>query len=221
MSRSSQNFDLFQWLPADIARKFRRCLRTRHYAAGQVIYWHGDSGSEMYRIASGSVRIITRTDEGREVIYLRFCAGDFFGVASLIDNDTRPHTAEAATATTLELLSKRELDELRWEHRELDDALLRLMCRMMRYSSGLVSDISLNTLEKRVAARILQEAQSQPLNENGRIFVSISQAEIALMVKSSRQTVNKILQKFQEYGLVETEYNNIHIVDLAGLRDLI
>lgn len=221
MGRQNENYDLFQWLPKDISRKLLKCLRPKNFSAGQVIYCQGDRGSEMFRIASGSVRMVSQTDEGKEVVYLRFVKGDFFGVSSLIDGDTRPHTAEAATQTTLEVLSQRELDELRWEHRELDDALLRLMCRMMRYSSGLVSDISLNSLEKRIAARVLHECEPVSTAKDGPMHVNISQSEIALMTKSSRQTVNKVLRKFQNHGLLETDYNSIQILDMQGLKDLI
>ena len=215
-------FDLVQWLPADAADAFARRVKRRQYQAGHLIYAQGDEGAEMYRIVSGHVRMLARTEEGREVVFLRFGPGDCFGVSSLIDDAPRPHTAEAASAVEMEVLSRRDCNELRSEYRGFDAGLLQLMSRMMRYSSGLFRELSLGGIEQRIALRILQgvEAASKAAPRDGPGELALSQSEIALMVGASRQTVNRILNRMQDAGIIATEYNNIVVKDMTGLRGL-
>lgn len=215
-------FDLVQWLPPDIAEAYARRTKRRRYQPGQQIYAQGDAGTEMYRIVSGYVRMLARTEEGREVVFLRFGPGDAFGLSSLIDGEPRPHTADAATAVELEVLSRRAYDELRLEYRGFDEALLQLMSRMMRYSSRLFRELSLNAIEERIAVRILQgvAAAHGPVPDAVPCRLALSQGEIALMVGASRQTVNRILNMMQDAGIIATEYNTIVVKDLDGLQTL-
>jgi len=222
MDSRHRMFDILQWLSDDVAEAFLRRLKPRQYRASQTIYTQGDEGSEMYRIVSGSVRMLARSEDGREVVFLRFGPGDCFGVASLIDDEPRPHTAEAATFVEMEALTKKAYNELRSEHREFDEALLQLISRMMRYSSRLFRDLNLNALEERIAIRILQGVEAANDAAPGSLInkLPLSQAEIALMVGASRQTVNRILQKMQEAGVIVTEYNSIIVQDMSRLRAL-
>ncbi len=222
MHNTHRVFDMFQWLPKEVVEAFSQRVCRRRYQAGQTIYFLGDSGNEMYRIASGSVRMLASTPDGREVVFLRFNSNDCFGIASLIDGQPRPHTAEAATAVELDVLSKEDYEEIRKTYREFDQASLKLISRMMRYSSGLFKELSLNALEERIASRILQgvERSEAVASTQDHRKLALSQTEIALMVGASRQTVNRVLQKMQDAGIIETEYNSIIVQDIKGLRAL-
>jgi CRP-like cAMP-binding protein len=50
------------------------------------------------------------------------------------------------------------------------------------------------------------------------VRLEISQAEIALLVGTSRQRVNQSLQTLEKVGLLEIEYGAIRVLDLEGLR---
>src|ERR1700676_2089275 len=90
-------FDMVQWMTPQVREAFHSSASRRRLAAGQIIYVFGDTASEMYRIVSGSVRLLATRSDGREVVFLRFQPGDCFGEASLIDNETRPQTAQVVT----------------------------------------------------------------------------------------------------------------------------
>lgn len=215
-------FDILQWMEPAASEAFRGALRRRSYPAGQLIYLQGDVGREMYRLASGSVRLSATGSDGREVVLLRFESGDCFGEASLIDKYTRPHTAEALSDVELDVLGAEAFDAIRLEYRSFDAALLQLLSRQMRFSSNLFMDLSLNALPRRIARRILRAAETS--DDSYRISaplkLPLSQAEIAAMVGASRQTVNRILRQMQAEGLLFTEYKNLVVRDLDRLRAL-
>jgi CRP/FNR family transcriptional regulator, cyclic AMP receptor protein len=218
----NSRFDMVQWMTPQVREAFHASASRRRLVAGQILYVFGDAASEMYRIVSGSVRLLATRTDGREVVFLRLQPGDCFGEASLIDNETRPQTAQVVTDVELEVIDAAAFRRLRATYREYDEALLRLLSNQMRFASGLFIDLSLNDLIGRVARRILEAAQAStpPSDGAATLELPLSQAEIASMVGASRQTVNRALQQMQTMGLLHTEYNRIIVQDLDWLRSL-
>lgn len=216
----ASTFDLLQWLDEDSRRAFLSSARRRRYAAGQLIYTQGEPGNEMYRLLSGSVRVSVTRSDGRKVVFMLLEPGDAFGESSLVDDEQRPQSAEALTDVEVEALDLQSFNHLRAQYRSFDNALLKLLARQMRAVSTIYADTNLNDLSERVATRILTTARSFGTEADGgvRLSLRISQAEIALMVGASRQSVNKVLQRFQSDGLLTIEYGNILIRDLPGLQ---
>jgi CRP-like cAMP-binding protein len=218
----NSRFDMVQWMTPQVREAFHASASRRRLSAGQIIYVFGDAAGEMYRIVSGSVRLFATRSDGREVVFLKFQPGDCFGEASLIDNETRPQTAQAVTDVELEVIDAAAFRKLRGAHREFDEALLRLLAQQMRFANSLFIDLSLNDLLGRIARRILEaaEASRAACDSAATLNLPLSQAEIASMVGVSRQTVNKALQQMQGMGVLQTEYHRIIVHDLDWLRSL-
>lgn len=211
-------FDLFQWLPEPVIADFNRLARIRRIEAGEIIYSQGDVGARMYRLSTGAVRLSVARGDGRELLYLLFQPGDCFGVSSLIDGQALPHTAEAATATAIQVLDKAGFERLRHDHRAFDDALLRLVTQHMRLLSGYFADAHLDDLASRVASRVLATARSFGRVTPAGVRIALSQAELALMVGGARQTVNRVLQQFCREGLLRTTPKGMVVTSLERLE---
>jgi DNA-binding transcriptional regulator LsrR (DeoR family) len=50
------------------------------------------------------------------------------------------------------------------------------------------------------------------------VCLTLSQEELARLSGLSRQTLNGLLQKLQNDGLIDVAFRRIHVLDLAGLR---
>ncbi len=220
MLEKFSRYDLFQWLDPEVRAAFEHVTRVRRYAPGDVIFAEGDPGSEMFRIVSGAVRLSVARATGQEVVYTLFEPGDCFGDSSCIDGVPRSQTAEAAGAVEVQVLDQANFDRLRHEHRAFEDALLRLITRQVRLLSVFNADSHLNDLPARVASRIATVATSFGVSseEGVRLAVRLPQSELAMLVGASRQAVNKVLQRFQDQGLLRIEYGNLVILKLDQLK---
>jgi CRP/FNR family transcriptional regulator, cyclic AMP receptor protein len=92
--------------------------------------------------------------------------------------------------------------------------------RHMRLLSGFVSDANLQDISARVASRIVAAARSfgKPGEAGIELAISLSQAELGLMVGGARQTVNRVLRQFQRDGLLSVRNGRLVIHSLEGLR---
>jgi CRP/FNR family cyclic AMP-dependent transcriptional regulator len=73
--------------------------------AGSVIVSEGESGHQMYVIASGLVRVCKKFDRADETELARLRAGNFFGEMCILETLPRAATVQAVPDTTLYTLS--------------------------------------------------------------------------------------------------------------------
>jgi hypothetical protein len=82
---------------------------------GSVIINEGDPGTSMYLVASGEVKVYTRSSTG--TLYLaRLGEGDFFGEVSVLTGKPRTATITASQRTELLRLDKTKLDGVLSKH---------------------------------------------------------------------------------------------------------
>ncbi|OYU34328.1 Crp/Fnr family transcriptional regulator [Novosphingobium sp. PASSN1] len=222
MSEPYSPFDILQWLSPQSQRTFVAASRSRKLPARAMIYQQAEPGDAMYRLVSGSVRLSVMRTDGRELIYQLFEPGDCFGTSSLVDDEPRPQTAEAFEDVDLQRIDRAALDQLRHACADMNDALLRLLSRHMRLLSDHFAGSSLDELACRVAQRLIDtvDAFGVEIADGFRLGTRLPQSELALMVGSTRQSVNKALHDFQLAGLVVVQHNGIVVRDLSRLRDI-
>jgi CRP/FNR family transcriptional regulator, cyclic AMP receptor protein len=216
----SAAFDIFQWLPPAVADEFIAATSLRRYRRGEQIYNEGDPGDSMFRVATGAVRLSTTRIDGRQFLYLLFEPGDCFGESSCIDGGPRPHVAEAAEDTTVQLLHKAAFLRICEKHREFDNAIMRLLAGHMRLLSAFLADAHLSDLSARVAGRILSLARSFGVSgaDDVQLSIRITQGDLALMVGGARQSVNRIMQTLDDDGIVSMRAGRLTVHNMAALR---
>ena len=219
MAKRPALFDMFQWLSDDAGAALAAAAVARRIPAGGTIYDQWEEGDEMFRLVSGSVRLSVMGEDGRELLYLLFAPGDCFGTSSLVDGEVRPQRAEAFEAVQLQVFSRAAIFRLRREYPEINDALLKLLSRHMRLLSDYFAGATLDEVSARLAQRLVDIAESFGTESDAGIALTmrLSQSELAAMVGTARQTVNRVLHRFQRKGWIALRAGVVVITDLAGL----
>ena len=128
-------------------------VRMRFRRDGDTIVEEGETGSSMYAIARGAVRVVRRA-EGREPrVVAEMCEGEFFGEMSLLSGAPRFATVVAVGDCALLELGKDEFVAVTTTHPAVGDVVRRyhkerLLANVMRASPifGLVADSQRATL---------------------------------------------------------------------------
>lgn len=83
----------------------------REFSKGTVLFKEGDTGTEMYLVCSGEVKLTRKTPNG-EIVLAVLGFGEFFGEMSVITNQPRTVTAEVVSDCRLNIISKDILETL-------------------------------------------------------------------------------------------------------------
>jgi CRP/FNR family transcriptional regulator/CRP/FNR family cyclic AMP-dependent transcriptional regulator len=212
---------LFRDLPEEDLATIAAGLRTRRHRRGEVIFHQGDPGDALHIILSGRVKISSPSDGGVEAILTTLRPGEFFGSLALLDGAPRSASATAIDATETLILPRDRFRQLVNDWPEIRDHVFAELARELRRLTYHVEELHFLDIAGRLAARLARMAEEQgAASEGGEIRLEgpITQGELAAMVGSTRQSVNKLLGYFTEDGLIRMDREAIVVVDLPGLQ---
>jgi CRP-like cAMP-binding protein len=216
-----ESVPLFRDMAPDDLSAFAGGLRTRRYRRGEVIFHQGDPGDALHIILSGRVKISSPSDTGVEAILTTLRAGEFFGSLALLDGAPRSASATAVEATETLILPRERFRQLVNDNPGIRDHVFAELARELRRLTYHVEELHFLDIAGRLAARLARMAEEQGHAGDGgeiRLEGPITQGELAAMVGSTRQSVNKLLGYLTEDGLIRQERDAIVVLDLGGLQ---
>ena len=175
-----------------------------------VVFKEGDQADTLYYIVSGSVSVISKDDEGKEVVMAYLNAGAFIGEIGLFYQITERNVlARARTECELAKIKYQKLDELfkttlKEDHAAILQAVgIQLSQRLLK-TSRRVTQLAYMDVSGRIARTLLDlceepEAMSHP---NG-TQIRISKQELGRIVGCAREVVGRVLKKMAEEGAIE------------------
>lgn len=197
-----------------------RDFARREFKAGESIFQQGDPGEVLYLIESGEVRIFVQGREGQELSFIMHGPGDIFGEMALIDNLPRSAGAVATEDTALYALPRDQFrDHMRRSFQLAMNFMIALSMRV-RYTGEMMGNLALLDVPSRLANKLVELAQTQGLaEENGiKIKKALTQSELASMLGTTRESINKSLGNFKKQNLLKVEQGYITIFNLEALK---
>jgi len=179
-------------------------MKPRSFAAGAVIVGQEDMGDSLFVLTEGRVKVVLYGDSGREVILSMLRPGEIFGEMSLLDNEPRSASVMAVEATRALVLDRPAFVRHLRAHPETALAVMRELSSRLRQADRVIGNLALLDVFGRVAGLLKQlgEREGQETDEGVLIAERPTQAEIAAMVGTSRETVSRALSEFQRRGLI-------------------
>jgi len=214
--------DYISQLPKDVREKIRACMTQRSWENGDSIYQQNEESDALYQVVSGEIRILNISREGREVLYVTYHKGDTFGEIGILDQGLRPHTAVASGPTVLSVLRKKEFNDLRQQHPEINEQLIMMLCQRLRLVFGFFEGSALLPLPNQLAQRLVNlstELEKKHHNKNN-IEIHLSQNDLANMMGASRQATSKILKSWEDQKLIKLDYGKTTILNLKQIRKI-
>ncbi len=112
----------------------------KDFPRGTVLFKEGDTGTDMYLINSGEVRLSRKTKQGK-VILATLGFGEFFGEMSVITNEPRTITAEVVSDCRLNVISKEVLETLVTGNPLVALSILKKLMFRLEDAYGLIEDL--------------------------------------------------------------------------------
>jgi CRP-like cAMP-binding protein len=210
----------FASLPPSELGELAAGLRECHYQAGDVIFRKGDRCEGLCIVLSGRVRTVTTSAEGREQVLKVFGPGRTFAEIPVFDDEPLPADAVAVTDSTIALLPPAAVIDLLRRHPDVALDVIRLFASRLRAYKQFIEDLSLRNVVARVAKLLLDRARGQAtvVEDAASVRLQCTQDEIAAMVGSVREVVQRALKTLEHAGVVQMTRGWIRIIDVEGLN---
>jgi CRP/FNR family cyclic AMP-dependent transcriptional regulator len=193
---------------------------SRKLKKGSVLFHKGDTGTKLYVVCSGAVRISCTSEEGNDAILNLIMPGDIFGEISLLDRG--PRTADAVIIEESEIMEieRKDFTEVLRRYPDVAMRLIEILCSRLRRTSEQVEDIVFLSLPHRLAKTLLHLHQRSSSDE-APTKLRITQHEISQMIGASRESTNKQLREWERHKWLRLERNCIVIIAPESLQSLV
>jgi CRP-like cAMP-binding protein len=207
----------FSELPLHVQSALASVAIPRQFAEGQVIFMEGEPANWIYVLESGWVKASRMSPEGREQALLFLKQGDVFGDVAVLTNTPYPGTVVALEPVKVWAIEKADILSLLASHPELALAIIRSLGQRILYYIGLVEDLSLRSVEARLAHTLLKNAECI----DGRHMVKrrawTTFDRMANRLGTVRDVLSRALRNLEEEGLLRVEKHAIILLDPEGL----
>lgn len=210
----------FAGLDARARAEIGRALRRRSFAPGQQILAEGDACAGLYVVVRGQVRLVKTTADGREHVLRVLGPGATFNDTAVFDGGPNSDTAVAVGATVVGLIPQAEVMALIERHPQVAKSALKHLSGRARALGAVVEDLALRDVTARVARLLLGclGRHAHIVEHAPEACARITHQEIATMVGSVREVVQRALKQLERDGAIALERTRIRVRDPAKLE---
>ena len=194
----------------------------RSFEKGVRVFHEGDDSDACYVVRSGDLRVTREHSDGRAIALATLTSGDFFGELAMLDGGAR--SASVETLSDAELLALPAIDMRRViaAHGEIAAKLIVALTRRLRETNERVARQSFQTVPSRVAGVLAQLIAEEAIPEDrDGITVRMTQADLAQLAGTSRESVSRFLATLERAGVVVVGRGRVTIVEPRRLRSYI
>jgi CRP-like cAMP-binding protein len=195
---------VFSSLPDEELAQVADVALPRSYAGGQTVFREGDESSTCYIVRSGRARAVREHSDGRSIALAHFGPGDIFGELAMFDNECRSATVQTLEDTELTAILGSDMQRLMRQHPDIAVHLLAALAGRLRETNERLTRQSFQTVQSRVATVLAQMVDAQrPARADGEDVLIIStQAELAQLAGSSRESASRFLAVLERAGII-------------------
>ena len=200
----------FSSLPVELLELVLSVSHIAAYDMGEALFFEGDPNAALHIVETGTIRIFKVSVEGKEQVLRLMRPGDTFADVPAFDGGPYPANGDAMEPSTVLSIPREPLLDLMRIQPEIALGALATMASRLRHMTGLVENLSLRRVMNRVANLLIN-------NETG---MSFSQSQMATMVGTAREMVNRSLNALADQGVIELQGQTITILDRERLSEI-
>jgi len=214
---------VFETLAPEDLQHVAEVAVPRSFAPHQVIFREGDNSDTCYIVRSGHARAMREHVDGRTLALAHFGPGDIFGELAMFDDESRSATVETLDAVDSIALAGSDMRRLLRRHPDIAVKLVISLGRRLRDANERLARQSFQTVQSRVAVvldGLVKQAQSEGASSSD-VLVTITQADIAQLAGSSRESASRFLAVLERAGVITQGRGRITVHDPDALGNYV
>jgi CRP/FNR family transcriptional regulator len=210
---------LFSGLSREDLEEISRVAVPRSYPKGVRVFHEGDRSDACYIVRSGDLRVTREHPDGRAIALATLGPGDFFGELAMLDGEARSASVEALSESELVALPAADVRRLLRGSSEITVKLVVALTRRLREANERISRQSFQTVPSRVAGVLSQLiAEEAPLESREGVTIRMTQADLAQLAGTSRESVSRFLAMLERAHVVRVARGRVTVLEPRRLR---
>ncbi|WP_238546125.1 Crp/Fnr family transcriptional regulator [Tumebacillus flagellatus] len=218
---------LFRGLDELELDKISQLLIRRHFAEKTGLFWQGELLTTVYFIVSGKVKIYRNDESGREQVVTVLQEGDMFPHVGFFSTGLYPAHAVMIEEGEMLTLSTERFRQLIESTPTLCLKLLAVIEQKYMELQARLAEMVMHDTRGRLVLMLIRLSRLHGEPAEGaqgtrtRLNIPITNQELANMIGTSRETVNRTLNQLKRDGVVETALDLHLILDVEKLEQLL
>jgi CRP/FNR family transcriptional regulator len=210
---------VFSTLSPEELSRVAQVVVPRRFEAGEVVFKEGDEGSTCYVVRSGRARAVREHPDGRSITLAHFGPGDIFGEMAMLDGERRSATVESIEGTDAIAILGPDMRRLLREYPDISVKLVAALGRRLRETNERLARQSFQTVQSRVAAVLAQLVAATRAEgaAAGDVVITATQAELAQLAGSSRESASRFLAVLERAGIISQGRGKLTVHDEQAL----
>jgi len=192
--------------------------RVMKIKKGEMIFNEGDKAGALYVLVSGVVTLVKYSPSGKEQFIRIVKNGEMFAEAALFSGGDYPVSAIATESSELLSLKREHLLKFLEERPSVSLEIIGAMANLLLHLNNLLTELSLGTVETRLATYLLKKNRSF---KNNIVVLDISKRELAFKLGTIPETLSRSFRKLEKKSIIKVKGKRIIINNVHMLEDLI
>jgi CRP/FNR family transcriptional regulator, cyclic AMP receptor protein len=198
--------------PAEL-ETVRKYIIEKNIDKGQNFLTEGEWSEFLYFVISGNVKVYKPFSDGKEQILHISHSGDSLNDVSIFDGQPTVASMVSMTEVKLYAIRKEDLKNILNVNPRISLNIIKSLANRIRHESNLVGDLTSNQVLTRLAKLLI----GKYAGEETTIGLSLNQQDMAGMIGTGREVVNRSLKIMEKDGAIKLTPHGVKIINKIRL----
>ena len=210
-----QDFEFLRGLDHETIVVLANSAVWKVFPSNAVVFWEGDTESNLYYLQYGSLKALRTAPDGREQVLRFLDAGEIFNEIGVLAKRPNPVTAVALEESGVWLIPRHALEDVVMKYPQTALQIIGNMADKIISLVTLAADLSLKTVEARFAKLLLDSAEGDMIERRR----WTNQTELAAHLGTVPDVLSRVIRELTKAGLIEMDKQHIRILNREGLAE--
>ena len=208
-----QSIQFLSSLEEETLRELARKAVWKIYPPDAVIFWEGDTETNLFYLQYGWLKVLKTAPDGREQI-LRFLGpGEIFNEIGVFARRPNPATAMTLEEAGVWLIPRSGLEQILLQHPHTALQITENLADRVIDLIALTTDLSLRTVEARLAKYWIEQAKDNVIPRQRWSTLT----DLAAHLGTVPDVLSRAMRELSKAGIVEIDKRQIRILDPDAL----
>ena len=182
--------------------------------ANTTVFYQGDGCKNYLLVLSGSVKVFTRTENGREIVLYRVKKGESCILTTTCLMAEQSYPAEGVTESDVDaiVISAQDFNLGLAQSKYFRNLVFENYSKRLADVIALVAEVNFNRIDIRLAKVLIKHQKNQ--------VIEITHQELSIELGTAREVVSRQLKILEHKQWIKLNRGRINIIDQENLKNL-